>query len=67
MIKKFIAKYEADRALRYENLRIMLTHPVGVAEHPDFAATIEDELRKIAELNDLIEACEGLPQSIKNA
>lgn len=66
MIKKLMAKYEAERAIRYENLRIMMSNPVGVAEHPDFAATIEEELRKIAELNDLLEACEGLPLSVKD-
>jgi hypothetical protein len=65
MIEKLLAKYVAERALRYENLRILLKNPVGVAEHPDFADTIEVELHKIAGLNDLIEACQLLPNDLK--
>ena len=38
------------------NVSILLTNNVGVAEHPDILQTIEDELEKIAQYQDKLEA-----------
>ena len=48
------------------NVQILMQKGVGVAEHPDIMQTIEDELGKIAEFKDKLEALETLephPQS----
>lgn len=37
------------------NIEVMLSNPVGVAEHSDLMATIESELDKVAELDDRLE------------
>ena len=42
------------------NVQILLQKGVGVAEHPDIMQTIEDELGKIAEFKDKLEALDTL-------
>ena len=37
------------------NVNLMLEHPAGVAEHPDYLQTIEGELKAIAEYMDQLE------------
>ena len=50
------AKYEAEIMEAKANIEIYLDNKVGVAEHPDSAATIEGELAKISEYDDKLEA-----------
>ena len=38
------------------NVSILMSNNVGVAEHPDLLQTIEDELEKIAQYKDKLEA-----------
>ena len=38
------------------NVSIIMSNNVGVAEHPDLLQTIEDELEKIAQYKDKLEA-----------
>jgi hypothetical protein len=48
------------------NVQVLMQNGVGVAEHPDIMKTIEDELGKIAEYKDKLEALDTLephPQS----
>ena len=42
------------------NVQVLMQNGVGVAEHPDIMKTIEDELGKIAEFKDKIEALDTL-------
>ena len=42
------------------NVQFLMQKGVGVAEHPDIMQTIEDELGKIAEFKDKIEALDTL-------
>ena len=42
------------------NVQILMQKGVGVAEHPDIMQTIEDELGKIAEFKDKLEALDTL-------
>ena len=37
------------------NLKLMLTNPVSVAEHPDFIETFENELEKVAHYEDMLD------------
>lgn len=37
------------------NVEVMLNNPVGVAEHPDLADTVEKELQVIAEYQDKLD------------
>ena len=47
---------EASADRHRDNVSILLTNNVGVAEHPDILQTIEDELEKIAHYQDKLEA-----------
>ena len=38
------------------NVSILMSNGVGVAEHPDLLQTIEDELEKVAQYKDKLEA-----------
>ena len=43
-------KYLIGQISKHEiNAKVFLKNPVGVAEHPDTVATIEEELGKISE------------------
>jgi hypothetical protein len=44
------------------NIDIFLTNPQGVAEHIDFAETVERELAKIAHACDMLEALDKTVQ-----
>ena len=54
------AKYVAERLQAVANLQVYLSSAAGVAEHPDIMQTIEDELGKIAEYKDKLEALDTL-------
>lgn len=54
-------KYLIGQISKHEiNAKIFLKNPVGVAEHPDTVATIEEELGKISEYKDKLEALDDL-------
>lgn len=42
------------------NIEIMLDNPMAIHDHTDFMQAIEDELEKIAEYQDKLEALEDL-------
>jgi hypothetical protein len=49
-------KYQNQIDTAKTNIDIFLASPQGVAEHIDFAETVEKELEKIAHANDMLEA-----------
>jgi len=54
-------KYLIGQISKHEiNAKIFLKNPVGVAEHPDTVATIEEELGKISEYKDKLETLDDL-------
>jgi hypothetical protein len=58
------AKYTNQIEMSKTNIAMFLASPQGVAEHIDFAETVEKELEKIAHAHDMIEALDVLgPQS----
>ena len=57
VIKEHMEKYlEGQIAKHTINAQVFMKNPVGVAEHPDTMATIEEELGKIAEYKDKLNA-----------
>ena len=57
VIKEHMTKYfEGQIAKHTINAQIFMKNPVGVAEHPDTMGTIEEELGKIAEFQDKLNA-----------
>jgi hypothetical protein len=56
MYDAYAAQYEIHRA----QIDIYLKSLVGVGEHIDFKGPIEAELKKMAELKDLMDAIEAL-------
>ena len=49
MIQALALKFEGLKQAHIVNVKTLLNNGVGVAEHPDSAATIEGELAKISE------------------
>ena len=56
MIQALALKFEGLKQAHIVNVKTLLNNGVGVAEHPDSAATIEGELAKISEYDDKLEA-----------
>ena len=54
------AKYQNQIEMSKNNINMFLASPQGVAEHIDFAETVEKELEKIAHAHDMLEALEQL-------
>ena len=47
-------KYQAQIELCKNNIRIFTTDPTGVAEHIDYASTVEKELEKMMQARGLL-------------
>ena len=61
VIKEHMEKYlEGQIAKHTINAQVFMKNPVGVAEHPDTMATIEEELGKIAEYKDKLAALNAI-------
>ena len=61
VIKEHMTKYfEGQIAKHTINAQIFMKNPVGVAEHPDTMETIEEELGKIAEYEDKLNALNSI-------
>jgi hypothetical protein len=37
-------KYQGDVAAAKANIKVYLNHPVGIGEHPDIVAAIDDQI-----------------------
>ena len=61
VIKEHMTKYfEGQIAKHTINAQIFMKNPVGGAEHPDTMGTIEEELGKIAEYEDKLNALNSI-------
>jgi len=49
-------KYEAEIAVHKNNVETFLSNNVGVADHINYAETVEKELEEIAKYKDLVSA-----------
>ena len=52
LIDGLVARYNGDIGAAKANVQVYLTNPVGIGEHPDIIAAIDQELIKIAEAED---------------
>ena len=43
-----IIKYEGEIAQAKANIQVYLTNPVGIGEHPDIIAAIDEQIEKMA-------------------
>jgi len=43
-----IIKYEGEIAQAKANIQVYLTNPVGIGEHPDIIAAIDEQVEKMA-------------------
>ena len=50
------AKYENEIQIHKTNIELFLASPQGVADHINYAETVEKELEKIAHAQDMLEA-----------
>jgi hypothetical protein len=51
-------KYKNEIEIHKTNIKIFLNSPQGVADHINFAETIEKELEAVAQASDMLEALE---------
>jgi uncharacterized protein YlxP (DUF503 family) len=49
-------KYEAEIAVHKNNVEMFIANNVGVADHINYAETVEKELEEIAKYKDLVSA-----------
>ena len=55
ILKSQIAYYNGLIAKHQQNVEIYLTNPVGIGEHPDVMAAIENEITAISQAHEKIE------------
>ena len=55
ILKSQITYYNGVIAKHQQNVEIYLTNPVGIGEHPDVMAAIENEITCIAQAHEKIE------------
>ena len=48
-------KYEADIAHAKANIEVYLKHPVGIGEHPDLVAAVDEQIDNMAHAHDKLE------------
>jgi len=53
-------KYEAEIAVHKNNVETFLSNNVGVADHINYAETVEKELEEIAKYKDLVSAIDEI-------
>ena len=53
--KALLSHAQGEIQMHLANVEVYLTNPVGIGEHPDLTAAIQDEIDKIARWHDLIE------------
>ena len=52
MIGALRKMYEAEIAHAKANVDVYLKHPVGIGEHPDLVAAVDEQVSKMAEAQD---------------
>lgn len=56
VINTLEASFKAEIAKRVLNVQVMLANPMAIHEHTDYTGAIEEQLDKIAEYQDRLEA-----------
>ena len=55
IIEALRKKYEADVAHAKANIEVYLKHPVGIGEHPDLVASVDEQIDNMAPAEDKLE------------
>ena len=55
IIEALRKKYEADVAHAKANIEVYLKHPVGIGEHPDLVAAVDEQIDNMAHAEDKLE------------
>ena len=66
LVDAALAAFEAQGRMAEANLRVYLTHAVGVAEHPDFVGEIVELTRKVAEAQECTAVLKELRTKMRN-
>ena len=54
-LKALKLQYESEIEKAKANIQVYLTNPVGIGEHPDLAAAIDNQFEGIAHASDKLE------------
>ena len=55
MIWALSSKYQAEIAAAKANIEVYLSNPVGIGEHPDMVAALDEQMSKLSEAEDKYE------------
>jgi len=56
IIDGLVKKLEGQKEVAVANIAIYMNNPAGIGEHPGILEAVEEEISKIAEANDKIDA-----------
>ena len=54
-MKALKLQYESEIAKAKDNIKVYLTNPVGIGEHPDLAAAIDSQINVLSHAEDKLE------------
>ena len=54
-MKALKLQYESEIAKAKDNIKVYLTNPVGIGEHPDLAAAIDSQIDVLSHAEDKLE------------
>ena len=65
MMSENMKEYLRGKVLYHEtNVKIYFSNPVGIGEHPDVMAAIEEELEKVAEYKEKLQVLQEMQREL---
>ena len=65
MMSENMKEYLKGKVLYHEtNVKIYFSNPVGIGEHPDVMAAIEEELEKVAEYKEKLQVLQEMQREL---
>jgi len=65
MMSENMKEYLRGKVLYHEtNVKIYFSNPVGIGEHPDIMAAIEEELEKVAEYEEKLQVLQEMQREL---
>ena len=56
ILEALVKKYEAEILSAKANIEVYKNNPVGIGEHPDLVAAVDEQIGKLAEAEDKLES-----------
>ena len=56
ILEALLKKYEAEILSAKANIEVYKNKPVGIGEHPDLVAAVDEQVAKLAEAEDKLES-----------